>query len=222
MANWRFYAVPVLVNVFNNKIINFLRIEIQTTLYVRKAPFITKYRVVLLVFVVVVSAFITVMDIAYQVTVISLLHTIFNIFLLLMYLLLVFMISISGYKLTKRMTNIFATTGHPAHLLFVRRVSFELSIFFLRFQLTRYILFMDVLLILTVLCLIISTIVGNADRVFVIITYTIYRSEEFGMVFLTLVFISRKKSSEETTSENSSTTPMSSTFTDSSTSKINL
>jgi hypothetical protein len=99
------------------------RIEIQTTLNVRKVAFIRKFRPVLIIFIILTSTIVFGTDIWYIVTANTLGLNIYNYYFIIMFILLILMITISGVKLTKTMRSAWEHTSNAAHYKFVKKVS---------------------------------------------------------------------------------------------------
>jgi hypothetical protein len=123
MANRRVYALSLLVTSPIYACPTPLRIEIQTTLNVRKVAFIHKYRPILIIFVILTATVVFGTDMWYIVTANTLGLNIYNFYFIIMFIVLIFMITFSGVKLIKTMRSAWEHTSNAAHYKFVKKVS---------------------------------------------------------------------------------------------------
>ena len=97
--------------------------SIQTTLNVRQVPIVTKYRPILIAAAIITAVFVLGCDLWYQSTLNPLGLTLYNIFFMIMFVVLILMITLSGVQLARIMKRAWQHTSNIAHYKFVKRVS---------------------------------------------------------------------------------------------------
>ena len=124
MVYWWIHAISLLVIYHVRPLLIWHRIEIQATLYVRQVSIVTKYRSLLIAFSIVTSAVVLGCDLWYESTQNPLGAAIYNIFFIVMFIVLILMITLSGIQLAQTMKRAWQQTNDIAHYKFVKRVYF--------------------------------------------------------------------------------------------------
>ena len=175
----------------------------QSTLSTKQLAFVTRFRPILIAFAIVCTVLIIGCDIWFSLATESFIAgALYNAIFAAMFLVLIGMISYSGYTMMVTMKRLWDQTQNKGFLIFLKKV---LKFAFLNsnsLKLTKYMFIMDACLIFSVIGLILFTLI-NASQIPAawLALQTLFRTAELGIISQTIVFLSRKKPISEKSTE---------------------